>query len=81
MKVACILESIAENTATLYDFNNRKEYQVKLSEQEAAIYQDMIKEAKGHEINDETVDPIVFYNVESDKLVTTHDEEDIKIFG
>ena len=84
MKLACILESIDINIATLYDFNNRKEYKVKLDEQETIIYNDMLKEAKEHEIADEldeTVDPIVFYNTESDKLVTTHDENDIKLFG
>ncbi len=84
MKLACILESIDNNIATLYDFNNRKEYKVKLDEQESIIYNDMLKEAKKHEIADEldeTVDPIVFYNTESDKLVTTHDENDIKLFG
>lgn len=84
MKVACILENIEKNTATLYDFNHRKEYQVKLSEQETLIYNDMLEEAKEHEVNDEedeTVDPIVFYDVESGQLVTIHDEEDIKLFG
>ena len=40
MKLACILESIDNNIATLYDFNNRKEYKVKLDEQESIIYND-----------------------------------------
>lgn len=84
MKVACILEGIDKNIATIYDFNNRKEYKVELSEEEEDVYNDMLKEAKEYEVDDEineTVDPIVFYNIKSGKLITTYDENDIKLFS
>lgn len=75
MKIPCVLESIEQNKATLYDFKNDKELSVILTEEERTIYSELLERAKDEEIEDEAVDPIVFYDTTTNSLSSVTENE------
>lgn len=90
MIVPCFIEEIKGNTATLYDYKNKKEYKVTLTDEEKLTYlntanieqeYEIPRNAKSYyELEYEEVDGIVFYDTEKQKLTAIPDEDSINLF-
>lgn len=72
MIIPCLLDNIETNVATLYDYKNKKEYQVILDTQQGHEYADMLDEADA----DQLLNPIVFYDTALEQLVSMPEDDD-----
>lgn len=75
MKTPCILVGIEQNTATLYNLDSHKELSISLTDEEIDIYSELLNEAQNEELENEVVDPIVFYDEETKKLSSIVESE------
>ena len=90
MIVPCFIEEVQDNVVTLYDYKNKQEYKVTLTDEDKLTYLDTAniqqeyeipRNAKvKYELEYEELDGIVFYDTEKQKLTTVPDENDIDLF-
>ena len=66
MMIPCLLDEIENDVAILYDYKNKRAYQVTLDTQQVHEYMDMLNEAHA----DQLLNPIVFYDPVLEKLVS-----------
>lgn len=90
MIVPCFIEEIIDNEATLYDYKNKREYKVQLTDEDKLTYlnttnieqeYEIPRNAKAkYELEYEEMNSIVFYDTETKKLTAIPNEDSIDLF-